>query len=73
MVIVKGIKAEQTLVQERLPSEEELERRKIKIRKLLSEVRKKAIENGWTGEIPTREERDKIAEDFLKRKGFSFD
>lgn len=50
-----------------------LEYRRLKIRKVLKEVAKKALERGWNGEMPTRKERDNWAKEFLKEKGFSID
>ncbi|MFH1256876.1 MAG: ribbon-helix-helix domain-containing protein [Candidatus Diapherotrites archaeon] len=50
-----------------------LEFRRSKVRKMLREIRDNALKNGWNGELLTREERDKMAKEFMKKKGFSLD
>ncbi|MBI5884675.1 hypothetical protein HZB89_01105 [archaeon] len=50
-----------------------LEYRKLKIRRVLKEVAKKAVERGWNGELPTKEQRDEWAKEALKKDGFLVD
>ncbi len=45
--------------------------RVLKMRRLAKEIRENAIKKGWNGKMPTQKERDRIAEDFFKEKGFS--
>jgi len=47
---------------------EELER--LKIRKALKKLAKKAVKSGWDGSLLTQEEREKIFQEFIKEKGF---
>ena len=100
---MKGIKAEQKLVQETLPTEKELEQELEKVLELRDQYKKIAAEKGlkgkkkeefvvehlmkngvgkiaaiplargWNGEMPTKEERDKIAVEYIKRKGWSLE
>jgi hypothetical protein len=47
--------------------------RKVKIRKALKEMGKQALEKGWNGKMPSQMERDKIAREFLEKKGYSLE
>lgn len=46
-----------------------MEYRKLRLRKMVKEAAANAIAKGWNGEMPTAEERDKLLEEFLKKKG----
>ena len=50
-----------------------LEYRKLKISRLLKDAGQKALERGWNSEIPSKEERGRIAKEFLEKKGLSMD
>ncbi|MFH1751575.1 MAG: ribbon-helix-helix domain-containing protein [archaeon] len=50
-----------------------LEYRKLKVRKLLKQAGEKALKNGWNGEMPTKEERDRVAKEIIREQGFSVD
>jgi len=42
------------------------------VRKQLKAIGENALKKGWNGELPTREERAKIADEYLKERGLSF-
>ncbi len=42
-----------------------------KVRDVFREFGKKALERGWNGELPTREQRIKIADEYMKEMGWS--
>ena len=51
----------------------ELEENKEKIKKMHEATRQiglSALKKGWNGELPTREHREKIFEEFIKEKGW---
>ena len=50
--------------------EKVMEFRRLRARKVLKEIGKKAMEKGWNGEMLSKEERNKLADEFLKEKGF---
>ena len=50
--------------------EKVMEFRRLRARKVLKEIGKTAMERGWDGEMPTKEEREEITKEFLKEKGF---
>ena len=49
-----------------------LEYRRLKLGNDLRKIGKNAVAKGWNGRMPTGKQRDKIAEEFLKEKGFLF-
>ncbi len=50
--------------------EKVMEFRRLRARKVLKEIGKTAMKRGWNGEMPTKEEREKLTKKFLKEKGF---
>ncbi len=44
---------------------------KKKVKKAFQGLAKKALARGWNGELPTREERAKIADEYVKEKGWT--
>ncbi|MBS3063677.1 MAG: ribbon-helix-helix protein, CopG family [Candidatus Diapherotrites archaeon] len=49
------------------------EPRAMKLREALRKIRETALKRGWNGEMPTKAEREKILQEFLKEKGLSLD
>lgn len=50
-----------------------MECRKTKLRKLLREIGQNALAKGWNGEMPSKEEREKILREYLAERGLSWD
>ena len=46
---------------------------KMRLKEGARKLAKIAVEKGWDGRMPTKAERDKIAMDFLKEKGFNLE
>lgn len=44
-----------------------------KVRAAFRRLAQKAKAAGWNGELPTREERVKIADEYMKEKGWTYD
>lgn len=57
----------------RMPSAEELEFRKLRARRLLKEAGQVMLSRGWNGKLLTRKERAKIADEYVKEKGWLLD
>jgi Arc/MetJ-type ribon-helix-helix transcriptional regulator len=47
-----------------------MEFRRAEFRKDVRKIRDTALARGWNGELLTREDKERIANDFLKEKGF---
>jgi len=43
------------------------------VRKQLKSIGENALKKGWNGELPSRHERAKIADEYLKERGLSWD
>ncbi|MBN2127688.1 MAG: hypothetical protein JW703_04875 [Candidatus Diapherotrites archaeon] len=59
-------------VREKVEKQQDLNWR-IKFKQDVKKMAETAVKRGWNGELLTREEKAKIADEFLKKKGFNPD
>ena len=71
--MTKTVSSVQNLKSGRVPSVEELEFRALRARRLLKEAGQVMLSHGWNGKLLTRKERAKIADEYVKEKGWSLD
>lgn len=50
-----------------------LEYKRLKLRHDLRKIGENALAKGWNGRMPTKKQRDRIAEEYLAERGLSWD